>query len=177
VSVDGRGTRNVECKARARDLAAVESRAARLATQGPLDLEQDDTFFATATGRLKLRQFSAERGELIFYQRPDTDGPRLSSYVLAPTTAPASLREALGRALGIVGRVVKRRRVYLVGRTRVHLDRVEGLGDFVEIEVVLAAGEPAADGETEARRLMQSLGIRDEDLVAGAYLDLLSRSG
>ena len=171
------GARNVEWKARARDLVAIEHRAAQLATAGPLDLEQDDTFFACPAGRLKLREFPQARGELIFYQRADAGGPKLSSYVLAPTPAPAALREALGRAYGVIGRVRKRRRVYFVGRTRVHLDRVEGLGDFVEIEVVLAAEDRVEDGEAEARELMHALGVHAADLVVGAYLDLLSRDG
>lgn len=169
------GSRNVEWKARARDLAAIERRAEQLATAGPLDIGQDDTFFACPSGRLKLREFADDRGELIFYQRADVGGPKLSTYVIAPTPAPAALRAALGRAYGVIGRVRKRRRLYLVGRTRVHLDRVEGLGDFVEIEVVLAGEDRVEDGEAEARDLMRSLGLRDEDLVAGAYLDLLLR--
>jgi predicted adenylyl cyclase CyaB len=73
--------------------------------------------------------------------------------------------------------VRKRRRLYLVGRTRVHLDRVEGLGDFVEIEVVLAREDRVEDGEAEARELMHALGVGPADLVVGAYLDLLSRDG
>jgi len=169
------GARNVEWKARLRDPVGVEARAARLATDGPLDLEQDDTFFACPAGRLKLRELAPDRGELIFYERADVGGPKLSSYVLAPTPAPAGLREALGRAYGVIGRVRKRRRVYLVGRTRVHLDQVEGLGDFVEIEVVLADGDCTEDGEAEARELMRALGVDAADLVAGAYLDLLTR--
>ena len=166
--------RNVEWKARMRDPAGVAARAARLATDGPFDLEQDDTFFACPAGRLKLRELAPDRGELIFYERADVGGPKLSSYVLAPTPSPAALREALGRAYGVTGRGRKRRRVYLVGRTRVHLDRVEGLGDFVEIEVVLAAADDAEGGEAEARQLMRKLGIEPADLVAGAYLDLLA---
>lgn len=167
-------TRNVEIKARVADLAAVEARAAAIASEGPIDLEQDDTFFACLRGRLKLRQLAAGRGELIHYDRPDQGGPKLSSYVLAPTADPGALREALARALGVIGRVRKRRRLYLAGRTRIHLDRVEGLGDFVELEVVLAPGEPTTAGEAEARRIMQALGVDEASLVAGAYLDLLT---
>lgn len=172
-----RGARNVEWKARARDLAAVESCAARLATGGPFDLEQDDTFFACPAGRLKLREFPSGRGELIFYERTDAAGPKLSSYVIAPTREPAALREALGRALGVIGRVVKRRRVYLLERTRVHLDRVEGLGDFVEIEVVLGESEPLEAAQAEALDLLRALAIPAADLVAGAYVDLLEDRG
>ena len=168
------GARNVEVKARVADPAAVEDRARRLATEGPFELEQDDTFFRCATGRLKLRELAPDRGELIFYERPDAQGPKVSRYTIAPTTSPAALREALEQAWGVVGRVRKHRRVYLAGQTRIHLDRVEGLGDFVELEVVLEASQAAEVGDAVARRLLGELGIREADLVAGAYLDLLT---
>jgi predicted adenylyl cyclase CyaB len=73
------------------------------------------------------------------------------------------------------GRVVKRRELVIVGRTRVHLDEVEGLGAFVELEVVLGEGEPVDAGTREAHELMDRLGIPRDSLVPGAYIDLLER--
>ena len=67
----------------------------------------------------------------------------------------------------------KQRRLFLAGRTRIHLDRVESLGDFVELEVVLADGETAQAGEQEAIRLMAQLGIDSSQLIEHAYVDLL----
>jgi predicted adenylyl cyclase CyaB len=166
---------NIEIKAAVADLAALESKVHPLATHGPEPIAQDDTFFACAKGRLKLRTFSAEAGELIFYQRADQAGPKASFYVRSPTSSPDSLREALRMAHGIIGRVVKRRTLYLIGRTRVHLDRVEGLGSFMELEVVLAEGEASEAGVAEANRLIAALGIQAEDLIEDAYLDLLAR--
>ena len=168
------GARNVEIKARVAELAAVESRAATLAGSGPFDLAQDDTFFNCANGRLKLRELAADRGELIHYERPDLGGPKVSNYLIATTPEPAALREALSRAWGVSGRVLKQRRLYLLGRTRIHLDRVEGLGDFLELEVVLEPEQSVADGEAEARRIMAALGVAEDDLVSGAYVDLLA---
>ncbi|MDX1997008.1 MAG: class IV adenylate cyclase [Thermoanaerobaculia bacterium] len=165
--------KNVEIKARVADLDAVEMRVRPLATSGPFEIAQDDTFFPCAQGRLKLRELAPDRGELICYARPDTAGPKVSDYKLVPTSTPGLLREALAAALGVLGRVVKVRRLYLVGRTRVHLDRVAGLGEFLELEVVLAESEDAAVGEAEARHLLTAFGVAPEDLVVGAYLDLL----
>ena len=87
---------------------------------------------------------------------------------------PAALKEALGTALGTSGRVAKERTLYMTGATRIHLDRVEGLGDYMELEVVLEEGVTEADGKACADRLMNSLGIEPEDLVSGAYVDLLA---
>jgi adenylate cyclase len=164
---------NVEIKARVADLSALEERVLPLADAGPFDLIQDDTFFPCAVGRLKLRELSPEQGELIFYARPDAAGPKVSDYSLVPTATPALLREALARALGTLGRVRKARRLYLVGKTRAHLDRVEGLGTFLELEVVLAEGDSIEWGEAEARRLLAALKVPAGDLLEGAYLDLL----
>lgn len=163
--------RNVEIKARAGDLEEVERRVARIADEGPIVLAQEDTFFPCAVGRLKLRKFDAASGELIGYTRPDAEGPKTSQYSLQPTGDPDGLRDLLAAALGVRGVVRKRRLLYLVGRTRVHLDRVEGLGDFVELEVVLEPGATVADGTREAHDLMAKLGIDGQ--IPVAYIDLL----
>ena len=166
-------SRNIEIKARVAGLGAVEERARAIATAGPEEILQDDTFFRCHDGRLKLREFADGHGELIHYRRPDAQGPKLSDSVISPVADPASLREALRRALGVLGRIRKRRLLYLHDRTRIHLDDVDGLGAFVELEVVLRAGETEGAGESEAHRIMALLGIAPGDLVEGAYLDLL----
>lgn len=168
-----RMARNVEIKARVTDPTALVARAAAVADHGPVEIFQDDAFFGCERGRLKLRAFSPEEGELIFYQRPDQDGPKESFYVLTPTRAPDSLRQALSLAYGEVGRVRKRRTLFMRGRTRIHLDEVEGLGHFVELEVVLRQDEPAEVGRREAEVLMAQLGIERSELVDRAYVDLL----
>ncbi len=172
--------RNVEIKARLAasgrgSLDAVRPLAAALAA-GPAErLDQDDTFFACRDGRLKLRVFGGGAvAELIAYRRADAEGPKTSDYRIAPVADADALRATLAHALGATGRVVKQRTLYLVGRTRVHLDRVEGLGDFLELEVVLADDEPDAAGETEAATLLGRLGIDPRQRVRGAYVDLLA---
>ncbi|NLD54740.1 MAG: class IV adenylate cyclase [Burkholderiaceae bacterium] len=167
--------RNIEIKARVADRESLEAAVGAIATAGPTPILQDDTFFACPNGRMKLRDFSTGEGELIFYRRSDIAGPKQSEYVRVPLAAVASLREALALGYGEIGRVRKRRTLYLVGRTRVHLDEVEGLGDFVELEVVLAEHEPAQAGVDEAADLMERLGIAPSHLVEGAYLDLARR--
>ena len=164
--------RNVEIKARVPDLAPVRARARSLGGE-PEVIEQEDTFLPCATGRLKVRRFADGSGELIFYRRPDRREPAESSYVVVPVADAAALVLALAGALGTRGVVRKRREVHRLGRTRVHLDRVEGLGDFVELEVVLAPGETQVEGVREAEGLIDRLGIPRDGLVEGAYIDLL----
>ncbi|GAB0175382.1 hypothetical protein GRJ2_000003400 [Grus japonensis] len=170
--------RNVEVKARLRELAAVRGAAERLG--GPARaqvLVQADTFFRVPRGRLKLRRTPGGRGELIFYERPDAAGPKLSCFSITPTDDPDGLEAVLAQALGVLGVLRKQRLLYLVGQTRVHLDSVEGLGDFLELEVVLSEEQSVEDGERVARQLMKELGIEEEDLISGAYLDLLLAKG
>lgn len=168
--------RNVEIKARIESVEQLQPRAAALADQGPVEITQDDRFYHCGNGRLKLRRFAPDRGELIFYRRADEEGPKESFYLRSPTTEPDTLHAALAAAWGERGRVVKQRTLYLAGRTRIHLDRVEGLGDFLELEVVLADDEPADAGVQEAHALMARLGVAPSQLVQGAYLDALNNS-
>lgn len=167
-------SRNIEIKARMDHLLAMKSQIAAIADQGPIEIFQDDTFFRCKGGRLKLRVFSQESGELIFYRRSDRPGPKESFYVRTPSSNPASLREVLSLAYGITGRVIKQRTLYLIGRTRVHLDQVRDLGDFLELEVVLRDDEPSDAGVREAHDLMMRLSIAHSQLIEGAYVDLLN---
>jgi predicted adenylyl cyclase CyaB len=164
--------RNVEIKARVDRLSELVPAVIALAQHGPVEISQDDCFFRCESGRLKLRSYADGKGELIFYRRPDDRGPKESFYVVHRTSEAESLRTVLENAYETIGRVRKHRTVFLVGRTRVHLDRVEDLGEFVEFEVVLREGESMDSGVAEANALMERLGIRSGQLVRGAYLDL-----
>ncbi len=172
--------RNIEIKARLTSIAEIEPAVAAVATEGPVVLVQDDTFFACANGRLKLRAFGADAhghvppAELIFYRRADAAGPRASHYRISACPDADGMRVLLAEAHGQTGRVRKRRVLYRVGRTRVHLDEVEGLGAYLELEVVMREGEPPEAGLDEARALMAQLGIGPAQLESRAYVDLLA---
>jgi predicted adenylyl cyclase CyaB len=165
--------RNIEIKARVRDVARLSEAAARLSDAPVEVLQQEDTFFAVPHGRLKLRIFAGGTGELIFYRREDRHGPKSSDYFISKVSDPQLLCAVLSRALGVRGIVRKKRRLFLIGQTRVHLDEVEGLGSFVELEVVLRDNQPNQEGEKTAQNLMQQLGIQDGDLLSGAYIDMM----
>jgi predicted adenylyl cyclase CyaB len=166
---------NVEIKARVDDVVALEGRVARLADGAPETIGQRDTFFRTTSGRLKLREFADGSGELILYERPDATGPTTSHYVIAPTSEPGSLRALLGQLFEVRAVVNKERRLYMRGHTRIHVDRVEDLGNFVELEVVLQEHQTPDDGRLIAEELMQLLCVAPEHLVEVAYVDLLER--
>lgn len=165
--------KNVEIKASLANMKHQHTLAAALA-DGPAEvLHQKDVFFHCERGRLKLRYLSEGYGELIAYDRTDTGGPKTSDYSIVPTDRPDSLCEALTRSLGVRATVCKTRTLFLVGRTRVHLDQVSELGDFLELEVVLSPDDDEASGAEEAQRLMEQLEIAPSSLIDCAYVDLI----
>jgi adenylate cyclase class IV len=163
--------RNIEIKARIGSIEALLPRARALADGDAVLIEQDDQFFAVPQGRLKLRRFADGSAELIHYHRPDGTEARASDYVRVPVPDPEALALALLRANGAAGRVRKQRWLLLAGQTRIHLDRVQGLGDFMELEVVLRDGQSDTEGQAIAEGLMQALGLQQAERLSGSYLD------
>ncbi len=167
--------RNVEIKAILKDREAVLAAVANRSDGPPETIVQHDFFFPCSEGRLKLRMFERGRGELIRYEREDVAGARSSSYQIARTPDPEVLLDILTQALGRLGEVKKTRILYLIGQTRVHIDRVEGLGDFLELEVVLRPEQSEDEGKQIAEELLTELGIEKNRVIAEAYIDLLAR--
>lgn len=167
---------NVEIKARCRDLQTARERlltgGARL--QGT-DL-QTDTYFRVPRGRLKLREGNIENA-LIFYRRPRQAAPKRSDVHLHPVADGASLKGILTEALGIRGVVRKRREIYRLDNLKFHVDDVEGLGTFVEIEAIDTDGRLGVDRlHAQCAEWMDRLGVRREDLVDRSYADLRARA-
>ncbi len=180
--------RNLELKARCADLERAEGIAVNLGAEFDGELHQLDTYFHVPAGRLKLREtvqrsssgiapLLASGGgvgvgaELIYYERAEDSATRWSDYFTAAVSSADSLRDVLGRALGIRQQVEKWRKLYWYRGARIHLDRVRHLGDFIEFEV------PSADDEHAARQLMaelmQAFGIKDGDSVRASYGELI----
>jgi predicted adenylyl cyclase CyaB len=165
---------NIELKARDADPARTRALAEQISDTPAVELKQEDTFYSCPNGRLKLRRISPAHSELIFYRRPDVPGPKQSEYLIVPVTAPERLDALLTAAFGAGRTVVKTRVLFHVGQTRIHLDKVKGLGSFVEFEVVLRERQSPQEGHQIALDLMARLGVREEDLIEGAYADLLA---
>jgi predicted adenylyl cyclase CyaB len=166
---------NIEIKARVDDLEHLDAIARSLA-QGPCELlEQEDVFFHVPDGWLKLRVLGDGHGELIAYARSGHGATMRSDYLIYSTETPEELRRVLARSLGEGVVVRKRRRVYLVGQTRVHLDEVVDLGSFLELEVVLRPDQHPEEGREIAGELMERFGIRRSDLLFRPYAELLAR--
>jgi predicted adenylyl cyclase CyaB len=163
---------NVELKARLASLETAREIAGRLAT-GRLETEhQVDTYFRCQKGRLKLREISGRRAELIWYSRPDQQTPKTCDYVIVPVEDAASVKRALTATLGVRAVVDKHREIYLYHNVRIHLDRIAALGSFLEFEAVLGPDVDVQRGRDQLGWLRQQFGIRDDDLLTGSYADL-----
>lgn len=165
---------NVEIKAKVHDFEQFKTLARSVSGhQGELIL-QEDVFFNVPHGRLKLRILQNCPAQLIFYTRADQNGPKLSNYTITEIHKPNDLKETLAQALGIQGVVKKQRLLFLVGQTRIHLDKVENLGCFMELEVVLKIDQTEHDGAKIVDGLKKQLNIDQSDLITCAYIDLIS---
>lgn len=166
---------NIEIKAVLHNWSAAEAVASRLSAQAPQIINQQDFFFCCNGARLKLRILSSDRGELIRYERSNSAEPRRSCYLIARTQDPKTLLEILSSTLKVTAVVKKRRTLYLIGQTRIHLDEVEGLGDFLEVEVVLRPEQSESEGKRIATELMAEFGLKREEFIGMAYVDCLAR--
>lgn len=167
------GRRNVELKAHDPDPEA--TLRAALAVDAVIDcgvLHQRDTYFRAPEGRLKLRR-EDDRAQLIAYARADAPGARESAYRLVEVPDPDGLSAALESTVGVSVEVVKQRRLLLRDTVRIHLDRVEGLGSFVELEAVVPPGGSAALEHGKIGPLRDALGIADDRLEPRGYATLL----
>jgi len=149
--------RNIEIKARIESIEAMRTKVAALADHGPIELLQDDTFFTCARGRLKLRALSATEGQLTSINAPNHIGPKESFFLSAPSRHQTLCVRRFPWPMVKLVVYAKHRTLYRVGRTRVHLDCVEELGHFLELEVLLSEGEQSALGVEEAHKLMAAL--------------------
>jgi homotetrameric cytidine deaminase len=163
--------RNVEIKARDADPGRTLERALALGAADEGVLTQRDTYFSGARGRLKLREQEPGGAQLIAYARPDSDAARTSAYRLADVGDPEALREALDAALGTRVVVDKRRHLLLFEGVRIHLDEVEGLGSFVELEGV---APPESDLTREHERVAHLRdALRIDDPIPVSYSDMI----
>ena len=168
--------RNVELKARDHDPEATLAAALAHGAQDQGVLTQKDTYFTAREGRLKLRE-EQDAATLIAYARADEALARTSAYHLVDVPDPAALSAALDAALGSVVVVEKFRRLLLWEGVRIHLDAVEGLGTWVELEAVAPVDSDLADEHRKVAELRAVLTIEDDDVVAQGYAAMLLDAG
>lgn len=164
---------NVEIKARCRDASFIRNYLLSNNAECKGVDEQTDTYFNVLYGRLKLREGNIENN-LIFYERTNQPGPKNSHFQLVKTEDAAGLKDVLTKSMGIKAIVKKRREIYFIGNVKFHLDEVQGLGSFVEIEAGnILADLSQAHLKDQCDFYVRAFGIKGEDLLALSYSDML----
>lgn len=164
---------NVEIKAKLRAPSKFVRDLMRIGARQIGTLEQEDTFFNVPRGRLKIRYDPNLGSEMVYYVRPMDDGPRISHYFRQRLDDAEDKRGELASRYGVLGIVKKRRDLFLVGDVRFHIDRVEGLGTYLEIEVPVDPKLGEHRARYRASRLVSELGIPQETLVGESYDELI----
>jgi adenylate cyclase class 2 len=164
---------NIEIKARTNN--ALEIRQYLLANKAAfkgID-SQTDTYFNTSKGRLKLREGNIENN-LIYYEREDKSGPKQSNFNLLKVPDPKALKDMLAAAVGIKVAVKKEREIYFINNVKFHLDTLQELGSFVEIEASNKDAPSSVEQLNEQCTFyMKAFGIKDKDLINISYSDML----
>jgi predicted adenylyl cyclase CyaB len=161
---------NLELKFAIPSLPRAEQIAHSAGAVGPTELLQVDTYFNVTNGRMKLRVIGGSAAELITYVRPEDHDERLSEYHKTPIAEPTEFRSMLLASLGLLVEVKKRRVLYMMDTTRVHLDEVEGLGSFGEFEIPFTN---ESDTGKRMRELRDIFNVRDADICRHSYSDML----
>ncbi len=162
---------NLELKAKVSNLADAGRIARTIGAKKHSVLIQTDTYFNVPNGRLKLREINARKFELIYYFRANKSGDRYSDYTIVPLSEPRILKRILTKLFGQKVVVRKRRLLYRFNNARIHLDRVKGLGFFIEFEILVTKGK--AQAESFMLTLRKEFSISPAQVVAGSYSDLL----
>lgn len=171
---------NIEIKARVSDHGGLRDWLLSRNAEFRGTDRQVDTYFVVQRGRLKVREGTVEAC-IVSYDRPDSAKPKACRYHIVTyepgDTRLVVMKELLAQALDIRCTVVKDREIYYIGNVKFHLDTVEGLGTFFEIEAIWVDGESEADLRRQCGYYMYALGIDEDDLVTMSYADMIGFAG
>ncbi|HWB20204.1 MAG TPA: class IV adenylate cyclase [Phycisphaerales bacterium] len=164
---------NIEFKAELRNMDAAREQCRLLGAERLGVLQQKDTYFRLTDGRLKRRECPHQPTEWIFYHRGDRVTPRMSNFTILTDLqarrrwGTASLREWL-----IVN---KTRELWMLDNVRIHLDEVEGLGQYIEFEAVISKLHDVQECHMVIAHLREAFAPVLGEPLAVSYSDLLDQ--
>ena len=165
-------SKNLEFKAKCDSLDVLRQRAVALKAEYCRTMHQIDTYFNVPKGRLKLREVDAETtAQLVYYERPDAAASRYSNYQLCDIPQPAAFKAMMSETLGVMVVVEKQRELWMFGETRIHLDEVVNLGQFLELETVIR-NQTEAEAQAEHQLVREGLQVKADELISVSYSDI-----
>jgi predicted adenylyl cyclase CyaB len=135
-----------------------------------LEKQKDIYYYKVGGKRLKLRIINGEFGHLVYYDRKDTTNKRVSKYLLSDTGNPFELDKILRKFFKVQLVVNKTREIYTVKNLRIHLDRIQGIGIFMEFEIIYNSLD---DAKILMKELMKHFNIKRKDFIKDSYSDLI----
>ena len=165
--------KNLEIKVNCKDLKKIEGILNSLNVKFLSEGFQRDTYFKVPRGNLKLRETNTGEDFLIWYKRREKAGPKLSEYYIYQTEKSQNLKNFLKNAFGEKITIEKIRKIYMYKNVRIHLDRVKGLGNFIELEAVLSKDSVDKESRKNINFLVEKLCIKKEDLLKSSYSEIV----
>ena len=167
---------NIEIKAKIKSLDEARKIVKILKAKKIGVYHQKDTYFKVGKGRLKLREVKGLNPQLIYYERKNISKPKKSNLLIMDVENPKILKKILGKIFGVWVVVEKVREVYMFKGVKIHLDKVKGLGSYLEFE------KPTKNRRKDLEKsrkilvwLMKKFKIKEKDLEKGSYSDLISQ--
>lgn len=167
------GVKNIEFKAKVKSLSSIEKKIVKLGAIFKGEFKQVDTYYNVPKARLKLRETAGEESSLIYYNRENIVGHRESNVIYYKHAPSQELMSILELQFGIKVKVNKVRKIYKLNNINLHIDDVDSLGTFVEVEAGKEKGMDDEHLSKQCDELFTALGLRKSDLVAVSYSDLV----
>ena len=166
--------KNLELKSKCVNMEKLRRLMFELGAEHQKTMHQIDTYFNVPKGRLKLREIDGEMAQLVYYERADESASRYSNYSIVEITDASGFKQMMN-AIGVKAVVDKVRELWMYGNTRIHVDDVDGLGHFVELETVIT-NQTNTEAQAEHHFVKRALEIDDVEIVPVSYSDLILKS-
>ena len=164
---------NLEIKVALADKESMLEAIKKLGADYQYTMRQQDYYFSVGERKQKLRVIDGSEFQLVTYHRIETQGRKDSQYAIERMSAQAAAD--LLKSRKAVRMINKTRELWLYAHTRIHVDCVDGLGDFLELETVLAEISPE-EGTHEFHAVVAGLGIDAGNSIAASYSDLAAKN-
>lgn len=162
--------KNLEIKIKLEDASHINSIRNSLKQYSRSVEKQIDVYYKVRKGRLKLRIINDKEGSLILYKRAEKKGKRISHYIISKTKDFRELDFILSRQFEILVKVIKKREIFVSKNVRVHLDKVSGLGNFLEIEIIYSK---LLNAKKQMKELINLLHLDEKKFIKNSYSDML----
>ncbi|MDZ7765027.1 MAG: class IV adenylate cyclase [Melioribacteraceae bacterium] len=162
-------SQNIELKIKLETFNDILNILKKYEVQKEAVLKQRDIYYKQKDGLLKLRIYSTN-GEVIYYKRDESAKDRVSNYQIL-NVDPKEAEEFFKYIFETEVEVKKVRFLYLYKNTRIHLDEVEGLGKFLELETVVKGS--TEEGIDEFNSVVELLRLDTSKQLKSSYRTIL----